>query len=148
MNVFAFNFVNHQFDKTVAEQKFISGFDFGIKFFVADRNVSFISGRVIVSEDEFFSGSQLNFTVFKFAEPHFRTFRVQDEGNNFVCLLRRSFNRIDSLFVFLVRSVRKIEPGAIHSVFDKLIDDSGRVGCRSLCAEDFRFFQHDNKNRL
>ena len=57
MNVFAFNFVNHQFDKTVAEQKFISGFDFGIKFFVADRNVSFISGRVIVSEDEFFSGS-------------------------------------------------------------------------------------------
>ena len=142
-DVLIFDLIDENLNETVAEQEFIAGLNFGVKFFVADGDVSFIAGLVGLGEGEFVAGGEHDRAVFKFAEAHFGTFGVENERNDLLGLLGGVANAVDAHEMTFVIAVREVEARAVHAVFDELLDDTGRVGRGTLRADDLRLLQHD-----
>ena len=147
-DVFVFDLVDENLDKSVGEEKFIAGLDFGVEIFVADGNVSFIAGLIGLREDEFVAGGERDRAVFEFAEPHFRSLGVEDQRDDFFRLLCGFADAVDAHQMPFVIAMREIEARAVHAVLDELFDDTRSIGRRTLRADDLRLLQHDFASQL
>ena len=141
-NILALDRFHFQLDKTVRQKQRVSGLYLRIETFVIDRNVRRVTGRVVRRQHEPAALLQLDFALRKLAEPHFRSFRIQEQRNDRAFFRRRFPYRIDARRLLLMRAVGKIEPRAIHAARDQRVQHAVALCRRSHRADDFRLFPH------
>ena len=109
---------------------------------MVDTDVRLIARRILVGQRELLALFKLYLAVSKLTKAHLRTLRVEDERNDLARPLCRCTYLVDAFEVLLVCTMGEVEACAVHSALDERVNNSLRIRCRTLCADNFCLFQH------
>ena len=142
-DVLAAHLIDNELDESVGEQELVARLDLTVEHLVVDADVRLIARRIVVREREFVALLKVYLAGGEFAEAHLRPLGVEDQRDHLPRALRSGAYLLDALHVLRMRTVGEVEACAVHPVLDECIDDAVRIRGRTLCADNFCFFQHD-----
>ena len=109
---------------------------------MVDADVRRIARCIVMGQRELLPLFELYLALRELAETHLRSLCIEDERDDLPGALRRCTHLVDAREMLVVRAVREVEARTVHSALDERVDNSLGIRCRSLCAYDFRLFQH------
>ena len=138
VNVLSFNALDFHADQTVVDQNAVSGLYIFVEFFIGDGNDGLVSLDLLWSKGEFLTLCKSYLALFEIPDTDLRSLCIKKRGNRSVQTSANFFQPVETAFLFLVGTMRKVESGYVHSFDGKLLEDSFSVCCRTQRTNDFR----------